>query len=398
MYVFVTVVVDSLCANRSRRRQAPVRHRRRQRPPHSSPRPSRRSTLIGIIRCPVHQSSPSLRRTLSLFSLPTLAPLFRHSAPSSRSPIPPPSSFPRNLQPVASNDIVGSNASRRVSRTELDFEQALRGDGTVVLTEGPDIHSLGVDASTTPVSHRQSPSSSSVAHYSALRGAALDDTGMSSNTPVLLPPTQASASSVTTPKISLTRSRSPSSSSSSDRYYDAEDGDIQTKRRSVYRSQGTASSPDLATLVRKTKERNGMAQRELSNDGQRERNERHASKGVPNTTPTPSRDSTSSNRTRQRSSTSVHPHEQPLMPSSSKGKLTRTPKQQGDTKKGSMEAPISSDWVVTSPRPRTDTLSSKVRTFSEIFYACSQHHLVGKVVCTCKDVGPVGKDHGPELC
>jgi hypothetical protein len=309
----------------------------------------------------VHQSSPSLLRRVSL---PTLAPLFRQHAPSSRSPFPPPS-FPRNLQPVASNDVAGTNASRRLSRTELDFEQALRNNSTVVLKESPDLQSLGVDNSLPSPSHRPSSSSSSSAHFFALHGAALDDEGMATNPSVVLPQTRATAvaaSAANTPKISLTRSRSPSSSSSGDeRYFDAEDGDLQTKRRSVFRSQGSASSPDLATLVRKTKERNGMAQRD---EGKKDRNEGTTSRGVSNPTPSAPRDSTSSNRTRQRSSTTVHSNEQSTMPSSSRAKLTRTPRQSGEAKKGSMDTSTSSEWVLPSPRPRSDTLSSKVLTFS----------------------------------
>lgn len=250
-----------------------------------------------------------------------------------------------------------------MSRTDLDFEQALRADGTVVLTEGPDLQSLGVESSSTPSSHRPSTSSSSAGQYFSSRGTTGEDPRLSSSSPVVMPPTPSSSGNISTPKISLTRSRSPSSSSSSDEhYFDAEDGDLQTKRRSVFRSQGSASSPDLATLVRKTKERNGMAQKGTTNDGQRERDEGHASRGMANASPAPAsaRDSTSSNRTRQRSSTTVRPHESSSMPSTSKGKLTRAPKTPTETKKGTSEVPISSDWVVASPRPRSDTLSSKV--------------------------------------
>lgn len=47
------------------------------------------------------------------------------------------------------------------------------------------------------------------------------------------------------------------STSSQDLVSDAEEAERQTNRRSMYRSPGTSSSPDLATLLRKTKERSG---------------------------------------------------------------------------------------------------------------------------------------------
>lgn len=71
------------------------------------------------------------------------------------------------------------------------------------------------------------------------------------NTPIVVPPTPSPAGT------SSARVISPPSPtrSSMDVFFDAEDHDIQTKRRSMYRSPGTSSSPDLATLVRKAKER-----------------------------------------------------------------------------------------------------------------------------------------------
>lgn len=47
------------------------------------------------------------------------------------------------------------------------------------------------------------------------------------------------------------------STSSQDLVSDAEEAERQTNRRSMYRSPGTSSSPDLATLLRKAKERGG---------------------------------------------------------------------------------------------------------------------------------------------
>ncbi|CDO69361.1 hypothetical protein BN946_scf184961.g3 [Trametes cinnabarina] len=78
-----------------------------------------------------------------------LASIFRQ--PSPRSPVPP-SAFPSALQPVASKDIHGQQPARRVSRTDLDFEQALRTGGTVLLREGFDVDDLGADLSNLSIS------------------------------------------------------------------------------------------------------------------------------------------------------------------------------------------------------------------------------------------------------
>ena len=67
-------------------------------------------------------------------------------------------------------------------------------------------------------------------------------------TPVIVPPTPSPSGPVSV------RPAEPSSSTQ-DVFYDAEDADLQMKRRSLYRSPGTSSSPDLATLLRKAKER-----------------------------------------------------------------------------------------------------------------------------------------------
>lgn len=288
----------------------------------------------------------------------------------------------------------------------------------MLLTESPDLQSLGVDNPDPTLSHRQSSSTSSSTLYFTQRSVGgRDDMALSSNSPAALPPTPASSSSLATPKLSLNRTRSRSSSSSSDdHFYDAEDGDMQTKRRSVFRSQGSASSPDLATLVRKAKERNGIVQRENAGGPQKESNDGHRASSSTTTTTTTTttskgtlssapRESTSSNRTRQRSSTTVNSHESSSISSSSKGKLTRNSKQSGESKKSSMDGAISSDWVVTSPRPRSDTLSSKVPTYDH--KACVYLLMVpftlflllcaGKVVGTFQDVRPFGKVNGSKF-
>ncbi|KAH9935590.1 uncharacterized protein B0H18DRAFT_1207160 [Fomitopsis serialis] len=144
-----------------------------------------------------------------------LASLFRQ--PSPRSPAPP-SAFPSGLHAIGPSDI---HASRRTSRSDLDFEQALRAGGTVVLKES-------LDAPYTRHPHHRAPTPS----------------------PVASPHPPPSASSSTRSNLA------PSSSSSTADFLPEEpDGEYHTKRRSMYRSPGTASSPDLATLLRKAKAR-----------------------------------------------------------------------------------------------------------------------------------------------
>jgi PH and SEC7 domain-containing protein len=130
----------------------------------------------------------------------------------------------------------------------MDFEAALLNEGTFVLKEGVDVSSLGVDSSPTPP----------VSEFSSPAPLAKDQRtprlAVPPATPTVVPPTPSP-----TPGPSTIRPPSSSpSTSSNELYYDAEDGDMQTKRRSLYRSPGTASSPDLATLLRKAKERGGI--------------------------------------------------------------------------------------------------------------------------------------------
>ncbi|KIY71151.1 hypothetical protein CYLTODRAFT_408393 [Cylindrobasidium torrendii FP15055 ss-10] len=112
---------------------------------------------------------------------------------------------------------------RRASRTDLDFEQALRAEGTVKLREGVDMNDLG--GSPTP-----DRSLHSTPRLTSNNGAP--------GTPTVVPPTP-----TPTGKRGM-------SSGGGDVFQDTE-----VKRRSMYRSPGTASSPDLATLLRKSKEK-----------------------------------------------------------------------------------------------------------------------------------------------
>ncbi|EFI28119.1 Sec7 domain GEF [Coprinopsis cinerea okayama7 len=143
----------------------------------------------------------------------------------------------------------------------MDFEQALQNEGTFVLKEGLDMSALGVVDS--PV---QSPANKS---YSTIKAPTTPSfsRGAAPSTPVVVPPTPSpiqqgpsssvsAASSVSNMNSSnKLQASSPSSSSSQELFYDAEDGERQINRRSLYRSPGTSSSPDLATLLRKAKER-----------------------------------------------------------------------------------------------------------------------------------------------
>lgn len=154
----------------------------------------------------------------------------------------PPSSFRQNtLRPIGAKD--AEKANRRVSRTDLDFEQALETGTTLRLSEGMDVSTMGVDPSPSPKSPRIPAS------------------------PTVVPPTPSPAQKMAAPVSVSTagpahalKTATPSpDSSSTDIFYDAsEDPDVQTKRRSMFRSPGMASSPDLATLVRKAKEKARM--------------------------------------------------------------------------------------------------------------------------------------------
>jgi hypothetical protein len=173
--------------------------------------------------------------------------MFHSPTSSPRSPVPP-SSFPSGLHPSRDDrnrNRVESNA-RRASRVDMSFEQALQASGTVVIKEGIDVDTLGQDLTpTTPanvLSSSPSPTNSPRPHNMAAPPSSAQ-LKTSPTSPASRPPASGSTSA---------------SSSSNDLFYDAEDPEYQTRRRSMYRSQGTASSPDLATLVRKAKQRGSI--------------------------------------------------------------------------------------------------------------------------------------------
>jgi PH/SEC7 domain-containing protein len=170
----------------------------------------------------------------------------------------PPTTYPLGLQPIASDDFSGRQGNRRISRTDLDFEQALKAEGTVVLREGVDVNSLGVDASPAKSKGWSSPTTSTPVARTISRVA------LQPPTPIVVPPTPSPAPSSSS-RLMTTNTASPAVGSLLQSSFpqahddDLEDSERQTNRRSLYRSPGTSSSPDLATLLRKAKERGGPA-------------------------------------------------------------------------------------------------------------------------------------------
>lgn len=252
---------------------------------------------------------------------------------------------------MASKDF---QVSRRVSRTDIDFERALRTDGTVTLKEGLDVKCLGVEdspaASSNPIDQlgheSASPTPQKEMHTPRLPPAPA--------TPVVVPPTPSPAPT-TGATASVGTQKASSSSSSNEVFYDAEDTDMQqSKRRSIYRSPGTSSSPDLATLMRRAKERGGVVPANLV-QGQKEK----PSEPPP---PLPSMPSSSSSTaavspstlrppTRPRSSTSsaANTHAPPKL------SITPAPYRAGAKSAKDPISPSGSDWVIASPRSRTSS-------------------------------------------
>ncbi|KXN90627.1 PH and SEC7 domain-containing protein C11E3.11c, partial [Leucoagaricus sp. SymC.cos] len=168
------------------------------------------------------------------------------------------------LQPVASNDLRNQRLQRRVSRTDLDFEQALKAEGTVVLREGVDVNTLGQGLSPPPLNKSYSSSYSPVPSPVGPRARMNPRTNTpmrlgQPGTPVVVPPTPTPATATPGPSSSPNpaSTTTPPAQGQSDVVYDPADDNTerQTNRRSIYRSPGTSSSPDLTTLLRKAKER-----------------------------------------------------------------------------------------------------------------------------------------------
>ncbi|KAJ2931496.1 hypothetical protein H1R20_g5601, partial [Candolleomyces eurysporus] len=220
-------------------------------------------------------------------------------------------SKPQHLRPGADHLRPVSNGStsskdrlqRRVSRTDMDFEQALMNDGTVQLREGIDVNQLGIfdmsmDSNTSFSTPLTSPVTTPAGNKSYGNGTVKPSNGRKGvlATPTIVPPTpQSNSTSHSVGNGGKVLGASSPSSSSQELFYDAEDGpsgltptssgngsannlststatpmnnspsihasnnlassNANTNRRSLYRSPGTSSSPDLATLLRKAKER-----------------------------------------------------------------------------------------------------------------------------------------------
>ncbi|EGO25829.1 hypothetical protein SERLADRAFT_448749 [Serpula lacrymans var. lacrymans S7.9] len=218
------------------------------------------SARKGSSTLPKLASSSTRPRASTTSTMPTGFAGSRHANPPPRTPVPP-SAFPSSLQPVGSKDSNGNKDNRRHSRLEMDFEQALRAGGTVMLKEGVDVNTLGVGGSPAPSSHEFASPTPPTKEMRTPRLA------HQPSTPVIVPPTPSPAACSSSSSSSATAGAGaagatspalPSSSSSNEIFYDAEHPDMQTKRRSMYRSSGTSSSPDLATLVRKAKEKGGV--------------------------------------------------------------------------------------------------------------------------------------------
>ena len=217
--------------------------------------------------------------------------LFRPGA-GVRDPSLPPSSFRHGLLAEDRDKTL-----RRTSRIDIDFEQALLSTDTITLREGRDVNSLGNehDPVTTPTMEDQTrdtdvagpiPAASIAGPLSAASSRRLRKSQPTlSNAPHTL--AAKSTNTDTTSPIPISDTINPLAGSSglhcsiqnpSARQEPPADGppsasipiprpprqqktgedpdDADLKRRSLFRSPGTASSPDLATLVRKQRERN----------------------------------------------------------------------------------------------------------------------------------------------
>lgn len=267
---------------------------------------------------------------------------------------------------------MASNSNRRISRTDMDFEQALRSEGTVKLADSVDVNTLGADISPGPTARDfalpKAPSKENRTHRPQPA------------TPVVVPPTPSPATGP-----SSTKMPDPSPSSSGDIFYDAEDGDIQTKRRSLYRSPGTSSSPDLATLLRKAKERGGTVG--VHHKKLEKRNV------PPPPLPTaamlaPERSSTSTG-TRPRSSTSSATFS-PGTASSSSIHTVRG-KEAGGSQ---VVSSGNNDWVFASPRSRKVSKDDGVRTRHHLHNSITQNNQQPKKSVRAKTSAFLGKMWG----
>lgn len=237
---------------------------------------------------------------------------------------------------------------RSTSRTDLDFEQALQAEGTVLLREGVDINTLGLDSSPPLTAKSYNSSFSPVPSPVGPRARMTNrsTTPMKPRqpgTPIIVPPTPTLVSDATipgqssssTPETTFSTS-SPRPQNQNDILHDPTEDDTerQTNRRSLYRSPGTSSSPDLTTLLRKAKERGGViSSQQYRNFKERERKRQDTTPPLPSLV-RPSTANVPTVTRRQRSTTGVGPS-QPISATLPKGL---------DEKKG--------DRMLASPYPK----------------------------------------------
>ncbi|KAL1748693.1 hypothetical protein HDZ31DRAFT_29171 [Schizophyllum fasciatum] len=204
----------------------------------------------------------------------------------------PPSAFPTSG--VSSRSLNGNSNSqpqRRISRTNMDFEEALRQESTTHRLKESDVSALGLGM--------DSPASA--------RSPRTPNTRTQPPTPIVVPPTP-SQSQQGGDHDELDATRPPSAASSQDVFYDAAEGERGSgsgernpNRRSIYRATGTSSSPDLATLMRKARERGGTVSASLKAE---KLQQRRPESPPP---PLPSASGSSSSSARPRSSTTIQP-------------------------------------------------------------------------------------------
>jgi PH and SEC7 domain-containing protein len=215
---------------------------------------------------------------------------------------------------------VNGTQQRRLSRVDLNFEEALRSQETVLIREGVDVNTLGADTSFSPESF-SSPQTPQI--------------GLQPATPTVVPPTPTPTNHGAGPSSATLYPSSPPVSQN-DTSNDADEREFQTNRRSMYRSPGSASSPDLATLLRKSKQKRQDGPipplKQIGTDGLDQ----------------------SGGRLRTTSTT-------PLSPSSApQGRYMTerflTPNEPGSNNR-------SPDWVLTSPRGAQENEGQKARRF-----------------------------------
>jgi hypothetical protein len=270
----------------------------------------------------------------------------------------PPSSFPTGLDPNGArpgdrNRTRVESNTRRGPRVDMNFEQALKAGGTMVIKEGVDVDSLG-ELEDSPVAVKLQTCSSSSTSSSSTLSPPTSSRPQSVIQPAVNPAMSSSASTQLKGSLPSSSCRPPASvstsasSSSNDLFYDAEDPEYQTRRRSMYRSQGTASSPDLATLVRKAKQRGTVLPSQLVTKDKRQESAPPLPAGLhAPSDPAP--------RTRQRSSTSSSGYSVPASTAMSKAKVPKSMQSAAPSGGGA-------DWVLTSPTRDDGTVKASVES------------------------------------